>query len=343
MKGKTKKRIAIVCSVGVLIAFSTLAGVTAYLTDNESHTNKFTVGDVKIDLEEPTWSQTDANNNNIPDAAEKLVGNQTVAKDPVVENTGLNDAIVFLRVTVPVKDVTMVTDTGLIVTSLNTDGSAKTNLARTDNTLTSTSHFPQDTFYFKSKTDAPGVHVNHFNTNENYRTGSDNTALNVRSGEYWVQLTGGTTAEPIEFNQNVRTQVGSGGQTEGQRVYVFGYNKTVAPGTKTEPLFDVVQLKNFIEGEIANTTALDIKIEAFAIQADDIIGSDQQYANLNSTAEANKKTLLTTIYNNFVNQNGTFDPSGNMVWNKNQSDTHGQGEKEANTNNSKNLAGGNRT
>ena len=97
-----------------LVAAMTIGGTMAYLTDSEQTSNTFTVGKVKIDLEEPKWDTTDDNNNKVPDVAEKLVPNQEVAKNPQVENTGSNNAVVFMKVTVPTKFVTKVSDDGTV-------------------------------------------------------------------------------------------------------------------------------------------------------------------------------------------------------------------------------------
>lgn len=68
----------------------------AYLTDYESVNNRFTVGKVEIQLEEPGWKPKDN---------EKLTATQDIAKDPQVTNTGINDAFVYLEVSVPVRKV----------------------------------------------------------------------------------------------------------------------------------------------------------------------------------------------------------------------------------------------
>ena len=70
-------------------------GTVAYLTDAETATNTFTVGKVKIDLEEPGYPGNDS------DEVKNIVPNQEIVKDPQIENTGNNDALVFLRVEVP--------------------------------------------------------------------------------------------------------------------------------------------------------------------------------------------------------------------------------------------------
>lgn len=90
----------------VLCVSLSAKGMYAYFTDTESEVNTFTLGNVNIDLQEPNWEDgTDENDNGIPDEAENIVPAKEIPKDPKIENTGKNDAYVFLAVDVPVKNV----------------------------------------------------------------------------------------------------------------------------------------------------------------------------------------------------------------------------------------------
>lgn len=80
----------------------------AYLTDNESATNTFTVGKVQIDLEEPAFPGND------DPSVKNMVPNQEVAKDPKVENTGSNEAIVFMEVSIPKATIKVAADDGTV-------------------------------------------------------------------------------------------------------------------------------------------------------------------------------------------------------------------------------------
>ena len=109
MKNKTKKALCAISILGVVA----ISGIFAYLTDNESKENVFTIGNVDIELLEPSWptedlhgdAENDDGPNGIPDAVENLVPNQVVAKDPQVKNVGKNDAYVFLRLQCKQEDV----------------------------------------------------------------------------------------------------------------------------------------------------------------------------------------------------------------------------------------------
>lgn len=72
--------------VGVIMVGASLA----YLTDRtEEKVNVFTIGNVKIDLDEPHWEEEKAQN---------LKPGAEVTKDPTVTNVGENDAFVAVTV-----------------------------------------------------------------------------------------------------------------------------------------------------------------------------------------------------------------------------------------------------
>ena len=96
-----KKNKTYLAAVVLLLVF-VVGGAIAYFTDTETKTNTFTIGNVDITLTEPSWSTTDTNSNNVPDAAENLMPGQTVTKDPTINNVSTkNDAYVFAKVEVP--------------------------------------------------------------------------------------------------------------------------------------------------------------------------------------------------------------------------------------------------
>lgn len=90
-----KKKIIVLLSV--LAAFAIIAaGTYAYFTANDSATNTFTMGNVKIDLTETAWD----NQNNT--AMNNVVPGREISKNPNVKNIGNNDA--YIRVNVTVSD-----------------------------------------------------------------------------------------------------------------------------------------------------------------------------------------------------------------------------------------------
>lgn len=98
-----KKSIAVAV---VLLLVLLIGGMLAYFTDTDSKTNVFTLGDdIEISLTETNWDTTDANGNNVPDAAEKIHPNATIAKNPVINNDSTTTpAYVFAEVIVPLYD-----------------------------------------------------------------------------------------------------------------------------------------------------------------------------------------------------------------------------------------------
>lgn len=235
---KNKKAIVamlLTATLGVGSAYS-----IAYLTDAETATNTFTAGDVKTELEEPNWDPTKATD---------MVPYQVVAKDPQIENSGENDEIVFMRVTVPVERVTQVEENGTKGTTAS-----------------------QEIVYLQKSGTSQGTHANAFNTTN------------------WIELTS------KETNTDYATVDANG---RGTRTYVFGYKTKLAKGQKTDALFDQIQLKNVVERELTSQAGYDIKVEAFAIQADNVLRNGTKI----DTTGALNLADLTYIYEAYANQN----------------------------------------
>lgn len=276
-----KKALTTMAACGLVAALG-VGGTMAYLTDSEQTTNTFTIGKVKIDVQEPGWDTTDKNNNNIPDKAEDVVPNQELAKNPLIENTGSNSAVVFLKVTVPTKYVTQVADDGTV----SKDGRKS-----------------QEIFYFKDVADAQNQERNNFDAN-------------------WQEL----------VDEEVQ-DTGATASKDGVRTYVFGYKTKLLKGQKTSSLFDKIQMKNVIEDEILPDSANDIKVEGFAIQSEEIL--DKTGKDLtDELTTANLKT----IYDIFIKQGTSYDAAHGTTTGHDYSGN----EKDANTNNSKDVHGNNR-
>ena len=87
-----KKKILALCLIVCLLATAVVGGTLAYFTDSEEATNTFTVGNVDIDLTEPTWDATGKAE------AKDVYPGEALAKDPTVTNNGNNPC--FVRVSV---------------------------------------------------------------------------------------------------------------------------------------------------------------------------------------------------------------------------------------------------
>lgn len=79
-----------------------IAGAQAYMSSAEAAANTFTIGQVKIELDEPSYP-----GNNSPEV-KQIAANTVIPKDPMITNTGVNDCIVFMSVSVPDAVVTVI-------------------------------------------------------------------------------------------------------------------------------------------------------------------------------------------------------------------------------------------
>jgi predicted ribosomally synthesized peptide with SipW-like signal peptide len=108
--------------LALLVVAVAVSGVSAYFTATDSAENKFNVHEFGAELLEPAWDALpDTNDNDIPDVAEGVVPNQTIAKDPQVHNTGTADQYVFLKVTVPVADIATAAADGTPIAAARTE------------------------------------------------------------------------------------------------------------------------------------------------------------------------------------------------------------------------------
>lgn len=83
-----KKIIAFLLVVSLTAAIA-IGGTLAYFTDRDSEANVFTVGDVKIDLNEEF------------DQGATLIPGVNIEKEATITNTGINDAYVWMTVAIP--------------------------------------------------------------------------------------------------------------------------------------------------------------------------------------------------------------------------------------------------
>ncbi|MBU5482304.1 SipW-dependent-type signal peptide-containing protein [Blautia sp. MSJ-19] len=99
MKNNMKK---VLFLTGVL-CLASAGGVSAYLTDYDKVANQFTVGKVDVELKEDNWK---------PEEQKKIEPGKVIKKDPKISNKGINDAFVYLEVSIPMAEVTAVSDNG---------------------------------------------------------------------------------------------------------------------------------------------------------------------------------------------------------------------------------------
>lgn len=99
------KRKQVVITMAI-IAVMTIAGTSAYFTASEEVTNKWTVGKVEIDLQETEYEK------HKDEETKDITPNMELHKDPKVNNTGNNDAFVFMRVRIPKATVKVASQNG---------------------------------------------------------------------------------------------------------------------------------------------------------------------------------------------------------------------------------------
>lgn len=88
-----KKKILAICLIIALAATAVVGGTLAWFTDEADARNTFTVGNVDIELTEPNWDSTGAED------APAVYPGEALAKDPTVENIGANPCFVRVEVT----------------------------------------------------------------------------------------------------------------------------------------------------------------------------------------------------------------------------------------------------
>ena len=98
-----RKKRCLFAAMGMVVGILSFAGgTTAYLSGSAGEVkNVFTAGSVKAQLTEEHWDI---------EKASKVYPGQALDKDPVVINTGDNQANVFLEVTVPMRNISILNE-----------------------------------------------------------------------------------------------------------------------------------------------------------------------------------------------------------------------------------------
>ena len=282
----SKNKVALLGLAGLMLIGGS-SGILAYLTDSETATNTFTIGNATIEGLEPGYPGNDR-----PEPKD-LVPNEEVAKDPLIANKGVTDVLAFITVDSPMEDVTIINDDG-------TEATAKS---------------VNELFWFKDKEDQPSTHANKF----------DNNWDELLTKEMYIVIDGDGNETRVGGNDTaqdaLKTAYDSMASTSKLvKRYVFAY-KTEVQGSdisdgdpysgndpdQTEPVFDKVQLKNILENEVDLSTQ-DVVVRFFAIQASKVYEDDVDLTQDLTTAN------LTKIFDIFVKQNSVnHDESGNKL------------------------------
>jgi predicted ribosomally synthesized peptide with SipW-like signal peptide len=189
-----KKKVLIAAFVLALVL--SIGGVLAYFSDSETKTNTFTVGKVRIELNETAWDTTGKT------AAESVLPNQMIDKNPTIKNTGNNAAYVFIKVSIPKANVTIEAQ----------DGSGSTTS-------------PQQLFTLINSSNAAGINSG-WELVSSVTTGTDvnEYIYSYSSGGTMTSLaTGTTTPSLFDKIQFVNAQEGWGIEGQNYNVVVTGY------------------------------------------------------------------------------------------------------------------------
>ena len=211
-------------AIAYVIAILLIGNTAAYFTDVEVKDNIITIGRIDLQLDEGDF----------PSDAVSVVSGSRQAKAPRLINTGTKEEFVFLKITVPKKNITL----------LDSLGMPDTQYSNTN---------PQQLFRFTANDDQQSETLPKQENKDidfSYHYGSPN-------GEDDSVPVGWVLIESDDTNAD-------------DDEYVFGYNKKLSPNetSGTCTLFDAVQLKSFIDGEVSETVS--IGVYGFGIQADNL-------------------------------------------------------------------------
>ena len=272
---KKYKVIVPVVSVCVIIALLlTFRMSLAYLMDAERKDNIITIGKVDLELDEGSKYQDSS----------IVAAGDSVFKAPQLTNTGTEDEYVFLRIAVPVKDVTLLYEedikgSGDVI--LHKEGMKIHTTTVNNHTIENGNGKAKEEIYRMIATGTNPAQVSAADNLEpkeapcldfGYNAGHINagTGDTIPDTSGWVYLS-------RKLNQNVTGEP----TTDKYDLYYFGYNRRLqynrdqTQKAKTIPLFDQVQLKSFIDEELTQTAQKKnvdtyILVRAYAIQADSL-------------------------------------------------------------------------
>ena len=221
MKTETKQRFKSAVSILLMLAV-VITGAFAYFTATDSKKNVFTLGDVDIVLHEDDWTEPDENGDSqhIDGDNLNILPGDKITKAPYIENTGDNNAWVYMTIGIPTiqRDTSRADD--LAISFKNTNIPVEAYALQEGYGNVDGSQAMWDAYFADKSDDKFGTVV------------TDETALLNR-----VEL----------FNMpnlgSGWTQLGEVFKSEdGFNYYVFAYNNTVEPTAKTTPVIEWVQL-----------------------------------------------------------------------------------------------------
>lgn len=222
----------------------------SYLMDAERKDNVITIGNVDVELSEPSYTDSSI-----------VAAGDAPPKNPLLINKGTEDEYVFLRVAVPKKNVTLLYESDI----------------KEDETTT----YPKGTPTVKNR-DASGKPQASKDEIFRFIAEGDLTSKVTETTEPK------TTEPQFDFAYNagqadtegwvyLYRKIGAEGAENGDyNYYYFGYNKVLKYDSETKTLFDRVQLKSFIDEELVSgeSSKIDfpslIKVKGYGVQSDSL-------------------------------------------------------------------------
>lgn len=262
-----KRKLLIAAALLSVFVLLTIGVTMSYLTDFEVMNNVITIGKVDLELDEGGFKPS------------VVVPGSKVTKAPKLKNIGTKDEFVFIKLIVPKEEVTLLYEDTVPDPGGHEKGTPKeakkiqelfrflvTESDPPDPSLP-TARITNDLF-----TDADKK----FDQDIAYHVGSDGAGSgDLTNTPGWIFLESDLTGDK-------------------ENIYFFGYNKKLTPEGETVTLFDAVQLKSFIDGEVTGVS--DIGVFCYGIQTENL----QSQAGITwgedeLTAEYLSKTTLDKI------------------------------------------------
>ena len=243
---------------------------TAFLTDVEVMDNVITIGSVSVALSEDFTPAV-------------VVPGSLETKAPKLTNNGAKDEYVFLRVTVPKAEVT------LLYEADEYDDAEPPQLLHRKGTPRAEQQ-AQELFRFLADS-----------------TGGDGSPL--ATAAFTGPCDGDLTYHsiPAEGPDPAGWLLLESDTSDGETdVYYFGYNKKLTPEAETRTLFDQIQLKSFIDGEVQGEVA--IGVFGYGIQADNLKPEGTELTPADLLTEAQLRSVWTIVRNKLKASGVIQDP-----------------------------------
>ena len=228
----------------------------SYLMDAERKDNVITIGNVDVELIEPSYTDSSI-----------VAAGDAPPKNPLLINKGTEDEYVFLRVAVPKKNVTLLYESDITITENGSTYPKGTPTVNNRNASGKPQASMDEIFRFIAEGDLTSkvTETTEPKTTEPqfdfaYNAGQADT-------EGWVYL---------------YRKIGAEAEDDDYNYYYFGYNKVLKPDSnqekpsETKTLFDRVQLKSFIDEELVSGegSKIDfaslIKVKGYGVQSDSL-------------------------------------------------------------------------